>query len=130
VTTFAVPGDPRSNIPKFSEFTIVTDTRPNGVVIQLKLGDLQAEVAPGAPGPRATTDLTLTTIRNSVSLVSSLISNGDNVGAIQELQSLKSFVRSQSGTTIPNSATVRGGNFAGRLISDILTLIFSLSVNL
>jgi hypothetical protein len=130
VTVAAMPGDPRTNIPRFSEFLIATDTRPNSVVIQEKLQRLVDAVADGTPGANALDDMTIQTIRTSLRLVSDLIAQGDEAGAIQELQNLKAFVRAGSGTTIPNMEGVRGGNLAGTLISGILTLIFSLGLGL
>ena len=129
-TVLAVPGDPRSRVPTFSEFVVVTDTRPNGVVIWGKFEALWSTVAPGSPAEQAIPEATLWAIRGFIARTSWLIFIHNYAGAIEELQNLKDYVRANSGTTIPNNSRAYGGNIAGTLLSQAATLTFSLSLEL
>lgn len=129
-TILAVPGDPRTRTPLFSEFVIGTDLRPNTDVIQIKRDALNGTLAPGTPAAQSLGDATLQTLRNMIRNASDLITLGDFAGAIDQLQGLKSYVKANSGTSIPNSESARGGNVAGTLFSQAATLIFSLSLQL
>jgi len=128
VTVLAVPGDPRMHIPQFSEFAIVTDTRPNSDVIRFKLNSLTIMLGPGSPSEQFIEPATLQTLRTFLNNASFHIGVGDNPRAIEELRGLIAAVRAGSGTTIPNSASSPGGNIAGGLVSLADTLIFSLSL--
>jgi DNA-binding beta-propeller fold protein YncE len=130
VTTLAIPGDPRGRIPQFSEFVVVTDTRALGVVIQVKSDALNALVAPGSPAETFINFELLTEIRTLIATANFMIGEGSFSGAIDQLQALKTLVRQNSGTAIPNSASSPGGNIAGQLESKAATLIFSLSLSL
>jgi uncharacterized membrane protein len=125
-----VPGDPRTRIPTFSEFVIGTDLRPNADVIQLKRDALNGTLAPGTPAAMSIGDATLQTLRTMIRNASDLITLGEFGAAIDQLQGLKTFVKANSGTNIPNSESARGGNVAGALFSQAATLIFSLSLDL
>ena len=127
-TVLAVPGDPRTRVPQFSEFVVVTDTRPNAEVIAYKLGRLQGTVGPDSPAASHIDETTLQTLRWYVSQAAYSIAEGNHAGAIEHLQALKAFVRQNSGATIPNSESSPGGNIAGQIESLAATLIFSLSI--
>jgi hypothetical protein len=128
VTTIPVPGDPRGRVPGFSEFVIVTDTRPTSTLINNKLNALIGLVGPGSKAAQFVDPTTLATLQSMVSAVASAIAANDKPSAIVGLQNFNQFVVANSGTTIPNSLSSPGGNIAGTLEAKASTLIFSLSL--
>jgi len=71
---------------------------------------------------------TLATLRQKIAQIRSLLAQDQDRLTIDALQDLKTFVRQQSGVTIPNTALAPGGNIAGALVAGASTLAFSLSL--
>lgn len=128
VTTLAIPGDPRGWVPQFSEFVVARDARLTGDVIGIKLGRLQADVSSDSAADTYVDPNVLSVLRDSVAQITTLVTGDNEADAISQLQDFEAYVRQQSGTGIPNSASSMGGNIAGILESHAETLIFSLSL--
>jgi len=128
VTILPVPGDPRSRVPSFSEFIIVTDPRPVSILINNKFGALSWMVNSAGDFAPFIDPATLSSLQSQVSAVGQAISSGNKPAAIALLQNFNMFVQAASGAQIPNNANAPGGNITGKLLSKASSLIFSLSL--
>jgi len=125
VTTLAIPGDPRTRIPNFSEIVVGVDSRSIQDVITAQINVLKEILGVGSPVSMALDDQTLFDLRNFGRDLVRARMNEDYPLAYEILGSMINYVRAHSGETIPNRVGLPGGNAAGQIISIDAALKFS-----
>jgi hypothetical protein len=124
VTDEIAPGSVRARTTYggFSQFLILVDLRPTGMVINEKVGWLRGRVAALPIGERAPLDAFLDQAVAAVDIA-------DYPGAIAAIEAFRTRVQARAGQHIPNEwrATGDAGNEAGQLIADANTLRFSIA---
>ncbi len=112
----------RTTYGGFSQFLILVDLRPTGMVIDEKIGWLRGRVAALPTGERAPLDAFLD---QAVAAVDA----ADYPGAIAAIEAFRTRVQARTGQHIPNEWRATGGvdNQAGQLIAGANTLRFSVA---
>lgn len=112
----------RTTYGGFSQFLILVDLRPTGMVIDEKIGWLRGRVA-GLPfGERAPLDAFL-------DQADAAVDAADHAGAIAAIEAFRARVQARAGQHIPNEWRATGDveNEAGQLIAGANTLRFSVA---
>jgi hypothetical protein len=112
----------RTTYGGFSQFLIVVDLRPTGMVVDEKIGWLRGQVAALPFGERAPLDTLLDQADAAVDVA-------NYPGAIAAIDVFRARVQARAGQHIPNEWRATGGvdNQAGQLIAGANTLRFSIA---
>lgn len=109
----------------FSQFLFVLDTRATSQIAQAKLDALNDIIDTGATLLPPTT---LAQLRGATNRIQQAIQGNDTTQALDSLDALQAQALSLAGTALPNLWIAGGSvdNVAGRMLSEIATLRFSL----
>jgi hypothetical protein len=125
ITRDVLPGSvrARTSTGSFSQFLILADLRPSGVVIEEKLDWLHGQIATLASDDSAS-------LGSQLDVVEAALADGRFADAVGQLDSFSAHVSAKAGVSIPEqwSATRDRYNFAGELLSGAATLKFSIAV--